>query len=53
VDAIQCVATIHAAYESAARRSVEVAVHKPTGPFFSAPASSRIDVAHREPISQP
>jgi predicted dehydrogenase len=53
IDAIQCVATIHAAYESAARRSVEVAVHKATGPSFSAPASSRFDNVHREPVPQP
>jgi predicted dehydrogenase len=55
VDAIQCVATIDAAYESAARRSAEVAIPKP--PTGSAAVSSvsttRVDTVHREPVPHP
>jgi len=41
MDAIECVATIHAAYESAARRSIEMAIQRPSDPSFSAPPVQR------------
>jgi predicted dehydrogenase len=55
IDAIQCVATIHAAYESAARRSAEVAVPKaPSGQGdFSQPPSTVVHLVQDEPFSQP
>ena len=54
IDAIQCVATIHAAYESAALHSAEVAVPKP--PNWSAPSTvttARADAVRREPVPHP
>jgi predicted dehydrogenase len=54
IDAIQCVATIHAAYESAAMHSAEVAVAKaPTGSAGVSAPSSRSESLHREPVPHP
>jgi predicted dehydrogenase len=53
IDAIQCVATIHAAYESAAQRSAEVAIPKaPNGSGAHAAPAARADL-HSEPLPHP